>query len=105
MRRQARQSFTIDAETLGSPRLRPGKWVEIRGLGPPFDGFFYVTRAIHTLNEQGYRTRISGERAGMPIPPAPAGSTSQTTQPSQSPSSPTTQPSQAPASPGTGGTP
>src|SRR5581483_10338590 len=44
MRRGARELFAIEGKTIGLPRLRPGGYVEIRGLRPPFDGLFYVTR-------------------------------------------------------------
>jgi hypothetical protein len=69
LRRQSRQLFTIEAKSIGLPRLRPGKHVEIRGLRPPFDGFFYVTRTVHSYGTDGYTTTISGRRPGMPLPP------------------------------------
>jgi hypothetical protein len=38
-------------------------------MRPPFDGFYYVTRTVHTLGGDGYRTRITAARPGMPAPP------------------------------------
>lgn len=67
--RKAREFLTIDATTIGLPRLRPGKHVEIRGFRPPFDGFYYVTRTVHSFGADGFRTQLSACRPGMPLPP------------------------------------
>lgn len=69
LRRQARELFAIEVKTIGIPRLRPGAHVEVRGLRPPFDGFFYVTRTVHSFGADGYTTTFSGRRPGMPLPP------------------------------------
>src|SRR5207253_7616545 len=59
IRKKARELFTIDATTVGVPRIRPGNHVEIRGMRPPFDGFYYITRTVHTFGTDGYRTKIT----------------------------------------------
>lgn len=69
IRRKAREFFTIQAATLGQPRLRPGQHVEIRGMRPPFDGFYYVTQVVTTYGADGLRSRISASRPGMELPP------------------------------------
>lgn len=69
IRKKARELFTIEATTLGVPRIRPGRHVEIRGMRAPFDGFYYVTKTVHTFGTDGYRTRISASRPGMEFPP------------------------------------
>ncbi len=69
IRKKARELFTIDATTIGVPRIRPGNHIEIRGMRPPFDGFYYVTRAVHTFGADGYRTRVTAARPGMELPP------------------------------------
>lgn len=69
IRRKAREFFVIDATTIGLPRLRPGQHVEIRGMRPPFDGFFYVTKTVHTFGADGMRTKLTARRPGMPKPP------------------------------------
>ena len=71
LRRQARTLFGIEARTIGLPLLRPGRHVEVRGLRPPFDGFFYVTRCVHSFGPDGYTTTFTGRRPGMPLPPYP----------------------------------
>lgn len=69
LRQKAREFFTIEGSTLGLPRMRPGGYVEIKGMRPPFDGFFYVTKTVHAYGNDGYRTRFSARRPGMPVPP------------------------------------
>jgi len=67
IRRKAREFFTIQATTLGQPRLRPGQHVEIRGMRPPFDGFYYVTQVVTSYGADGLRSRITGSRPGMEL--------------------------------------
>jgi len=59
----------IEAEGVanGNPEIKPGKRLELQGLGPRFNGQYYVTAATHTCNRtEGYLTTftISGRRAG-----------------------------------------
>jgi hypothetical protein len=68
-RRKAREFFTIEGTTLGLPRLRPGGFIQITGMRPPFDGFYYVTKTVHSYGGDGMRTKFSAQRAGMPVPP------------------------------------
>ena len=69
LRRSAREFLTIDGQTIGLPRLRPGFHAEIRGMRPPFDGFYYITKTVHTYGAEGLRTKFTGRRPGMPLPP------------------------------------
>jgi hypothetical protein len=69
LRKHARQFMTIEATTIGLPSLRPGSHVEIRGYRAPFDGFYYVTKTVHSFGPDGFRTKISARRPGMPAPP------------------------------------
>ena len=69
LRKKAREFMTIEGTTLGLPRLRPGNHVEIRGVRPPFDGFFYVSKTVHSFGADGFRTRFTACRPGMPLPP------------------------------------
>lgn len=69
LRRKAREFFTIEGTTIGLPRLRPGNYVQITGMRPPFDGFFYVTKTVHSYGGDGLRTKFSARRPGMPLPP------------------------------------
>ena len=69
LRRKAREFFTIEGATIGLPRLRPGNYLQITGMRPPFDGFFYVTKTVHSYGADGLRTKFSARRPGMPLPP------------------------------------
>jgi phage protein D len=69
LRKSAREFLTVDGQTIGLPRLRPGFHAEIRGMRPPFDGFYYITKTVHTYGADGLRTKFTGRRPGMPLPP------------------------------------
>lgn len=50
----------------GTPRLRVGTTVELRNIGPLFDGSYYVRLARHTFDQaSGYRTVFQVERPGI----------------------------------------
>jgi len=38
-------------------------------IAPPFDGFYYVEKAVHTYSPNGLRTHVLARRPGMPFPP------------------------------------
>jgi phage protein D len=50
-----------DGETFGFPELLPDTRVILAGLGAKFSRTFYVTKAVHSYNSSGYRTRFSIE--------------------------------------------
>jgi hypothetical protein len=66
--KKVREFLTADGKVIGLPRLRPGVHVDIVGFRPPFDGYYYVTRTVHTLDASGYVTQFSLRRPGM-LPP------------------------------------
>jgi hypothetical protein len=68
-RQHARLFLHAQIDTLGLPRLRPGRHVEVRGMRPPFDGFYYVEQAIHSYGQSGLRTHMDARRPGAPFPP------------------------------------
>jgi phage protein D len=52
------------AET--KPALRVGAQVDLQGLGPLFNGKYYVSEAKHIFdNAKGLRTEFRAERAGI----------------------------------------
>ena len=65
LRKSARQFLSADATVIGTPTLRPGIHVNLQRLNVPFDGIYYVTRAVHTIDNTGYQTRVSLRRPGM----------------------------------------
>ena len=52
--------------TVGLPDLRAGRRVQITGLGPRFDGEYYVTKTTHALGDSGYRTEFEARRENAP---------------------------------------
>jgi uncharacterized protein len=50
------------AETIGIPDLRSGQVVELKGLGPRFDGSYYIDEATHTISSNGYQTHFTVKR-------------------------------------------
>jgi hypothetical protein len=69
IRKKARELMTVEGTTIGLPLLRPGNHVEVRGFRAPFDGFYYVTKTVHSYGADGLRTKFSARRPGMPVPP------------------------------------
>lgn len=67
--KKVREFMTADGSTIGIPMLRPGIYVHIIGLRPPFDGFYYVTQAVHAFDASGYKTSFTLRRPGM-LPPS-----------------------------------
>lgn len=61
-RRFVRGSGVVD----GNVHIRVGATVELDGLGPWFDGSYYVTAARHTFDlRHGFRTAFEAERPGI----------------------------------------
>jgi phage protein D len=63
--KSAREFLTAEISTIGFTSIRPGIHINIRKLYPPFDGIYYVTQAVHTLDANGYQTQCSLRRPGM----------------------------------------
>jgi uncharacterized protein len=62
-RRAARRFVTGTALTEGDGRLRVGSLADMRGLGPIFDGKYYISEARHLFDMAGgYRTQLRVER-------------------------------------------
>lgn len=63
----ALQSFIEGEGTLvGTPKLRVGINLLLRGLGRRFSGLYYVTRCVHRFShDHGYKTRFQVRRTGI----------------------------------------
>jgi phage protein D len=62
-RKAARRFVTGTAMTDGDPKLQVGQTVDMKGLGPMFDGKYYIAEARHLFDmNSGYRTQIRVER-------------------------------------------
>lgn len=48
-----------DAKADGNPKIRPGKVVELKGMGDRYSGKYYVTQTRHFYSQRVYRTEFS----------------------------------------------
>lgn len=55
-----------DAKAVGNPKIRPGKVIELTGMGDRYSGKYYVTETRHFYTQRVYTTEFSirGLRAG-----------------------------------------
>ncbi|HMV66292.1 MAG TPA: hypothetical protein PKA64_05540 [Myxococcota bacterium] len=68
--KRARKFLTVEIDTIGMPSLRPGIFVKVHGFEAPFDGYYYVEKARHTIDSGGYKTSVSVRRPGYTDPNA-----------------------------------
>lgn len=65
-RRMARRFLSGQGLAEGDGRLRAGTHVQLEGLGPLFNGTYYVSEVTHMFDQQnGYRTSFQVERPGL----------------------------------------
>ena len=65
-RRIARRFVTGRGIAEGDGRIRVGSYVNLAGLGPLFNGKYFVTAVRHTFDgQQGFRTHFQVERPGL----------------------------------------
>ena len=65
-RARARRFVTARGAADGNPSIRVGSTLDLAGLGPLFDGKYYVRLARHAFDrENGYRTSFEVERPGL----------------------------------------
>jgi phage protein D len=59
--KRAYKFITANGQVIGKPELRPGHNLDLSGLGR-FDGFYYVTRVEHQIDQNGYLTTFEARR-------------------------------------------
>jgi len=65
-RRRARRFLTGAGVADGTPAIQVGSALDLRGIGPLFEGKYYVTLVRHTHDVvNGYRTTFEVERPGI----------------------------------------
>jgi phage protein D len=65
-RRCARRFVVGHGVAEGDARIRVGAGIDLRDLGPLFNGEYYVCECRHTFDQQsGYRTSFTAERPGI----------------------------------------
>jgi phage protein D len=50
------------AETIGVPDLRAGQVIQLLGVGPRFEGEYYIDEATHEIGGDGYKTSLTVKR-------------------------------------------
>ena len=61
----AKKFLTGEAEAIGLPELRPDNTVQLSKLGKFFSKTYYISKATHTINSGGYRTKFTVEVPGL----------------------------------------
>lgn len=58
----AKDMLKGSGSVVGLPDLRAGSSVYLRGMGPRYDGCYFVTATTHTINDSGYITQFECRR-------------------------------------------
>jgi phage protein D len=65
-RMSARRFVVAYGVAQGNAKLRVGIYVDLKGLGPLFEGKYYLSEVKHTFDQaSGFRTEFTGERPGI----------------------------------------
>ena len=69
--------LTGSGSTIGNPDIKPGKVINLVGLGSQFSGLYRITSATHTFDGGGYKTNFKIRKevwfGGIPVPKGPGG--------------------------------
>jgi hypothetical protein len=69
--------LTGAGSTIGDPRVKAGRVINLEGLGGQFSGLYRITSANHTLDSGGYRTNFNVRKevwfGSIPVPKSPSG--------------------------------
>jgi len=69
--------LTGTGSTIGNPAIKPGKVINLIGLGSQFGGLYRITSATHTFDGSGYKTSFKVRKevwfGGIPLPTGPGG--------------------------------
>ncbi|WP_437569819.1 phage late control D family protein [Sorangium sp. So ce542] len=64
--------LTGSGSTIGDPRIKGGRVIDLNGLGGQFSGLYRITQATHTIDASGYRTGFQARKevwfSGPPLP-------------------------------------
>jgi hypothetical protein len=69
--------LTGTGSSIGDPTIKPGKVINLAGLGGQFSGLYRITSATHTFDGSGYKTNFKVRKevwfGGIPVPKGPSG--------------------------------
>lgn len=57
--------MTGNGQCLGNTAIRAGRTIEISGVGETYGGKYYVNKATHTINSQGYQTQFDVRKTAV----------------------------------------
>lgn len=64
--------LTGSGSSIGDPRIKAGRVIDLEGLGDQFSGLYRITSATHTLDSSGYRTSFDVRKevwfGSIPLP-------------------------------------
>jgi hypothetical protein len=69
--------LTGSGSTIGDPRIKAGRVINLEGLGDQFGGLYRITTATHSFGSGGYRTQFQARKevwfGSIPLPKSPSG--------------------------------
>jgi hypothetical protein len=69
--------LTASGSTIGDPRIKAARVINIQGVGDQFGGLYRITHATHTFDSGGYRTSFQARKevwfGSIPLPKTAAG--------------------------------
>jgi hypothetical protein len=69
--------LTASGSTIGDPRIKAARVINLQGVGDQFGGLYRITQATHTFDSGGYRTSFQARKevwfGSIPLPKSPAG--------------------------------
>ena len=57
--------LTGDGKSIGNPKLKAGKTIEIKGIGERLSGVYYVISSVHSIANGVYLTKFKVRRTGV----------------------------------------
>ncbi|WP_433972853.1 phage late control D family protein [Tunturiibacter lichenicola] len=68
--------LTASGSTIGDPRIKASRVINIEGAGDQFGGLYRITQATHAFDSGGYRTSFQARKevwfGSIPLPKSPA---------------------------------
>ncbi len=68
--------LTGSGSTIGDPRIKAARVINLEGLGDQFGGLYRITQATHTLDSGGYKTSFQARKevwfGSIPLPKSPS---------------------------------
>ncbi|MGB3368196.1 MAG: contractile injection system protein, VgrG/Pvc8 family [Acidaminobacteraceae bacterium] len=61
LQKQSQKFVRAKAEVIGIPELRAGRFISIKGMWATKEKLFYIKNCQHTMDEEGYSTRLDLE--------------------------------------------